>query len=277
MDFLKEVEKFKKENLNEELSKARELMNKYKPCQDSSNRIELLYESLKRHRKEKRPFVIAEIKRASPSRGVINADIDAKEQALLYEHSGASALSVLTEENWFKGSLKDLSAATEASSIPVLMKDFIVDVSQIEVAAGLGASMVLFISVLLRDKLSNFIKTARELGVEPFIETRSIDEIEEALKLGAKVVGINSRNLSDLSVEKEIFERVAPFVSKMRENVYFIAESGIRTEKEVIALFELGYDGVLIGERLSKSKKPKLFFQNLKMKTIKGRSVYNVS
>lgn len=262
MSFLKEVSEKRKIEVDELLKEAEgistpELMN----MRIGGGQV---LGSIERCRKEGKPFVIAEIKRASPSKGVIEKNLNASERAFAYQKGSASAISVLTEKNWFGGSLSDLAEVRRSVSIPVLMKDFIVDVKQIKIAALLGADMVLLIAEVILEELADFVSFSRNLGIEPLVEIREREELEKAIESGGKIVGINSRNLNSLEVDKEIFWRFEPCLETYRKHAYFIAESGISKKEEVGELLDLGYDGVLIGERMTRDKNPGVFLDELK-------------
>ncbi|PPA71820.1 indole-3-glycerol phosphate synthase TrpC [Jeotgalibacillus proteolyticus] len=196
--------------------------------------------------------VIAEIKRASPSKGIINEGIDPVKQARLYESNGASAISVLTDEQFFKGSMEDLTNVANAVSVPVLCKDFIIDGIQIERAQKAGASIILLIvAALEQEALTALFNKAKELGLEVLVEVHDEDELTRALNLGAELIGVNNRNLKTFEVDLEISKRLA---AQMPLNeIHFISESGILTEKEAKIASDSGASGVLVGEVLMKS------------------------
>lgn len=192
--------------------------------------------------------VLAEIKRASPSRGDLNQIADPVALARIYESSGASAISVLTEERRFKGSLADLKAVRANVSVPVLRKDFIANEQQILEARAAGADIVLLIvagldqGTLLR--LKNFTES---LGMVAFVETHSLDEILRALEVGTKMLGVNARNLSTFETDRELFGRVAEHIPA---GVVKVAESAVRTVDDVVRYANAGADVVLVGEAL---------------------------
>ncbi len=192
--------------------------------------------------------IIAEVKRASPSRGAL-ADIpDPAHQAALYETGGASAISVLTEERRFGGSLADLEAVTSRVSLPVLRKDFIATRYQVLEARAAGADLVLLIvagldAPVLRD-LYGFV---RELGMTPLVETHSADELEAAIDLGAPLIGVNARDLTTLELDRDLFGRL---VDRIPAGTVRIAESAVLTPADVAHYRGAGADVVLIGEAL---------------------------
>ena len=198
-----------------------------------------------------RTNIIAEIKRASPSKGVINDRIDVCQTALSYQAGGACAISVLTEEHFFKGSISDLEAARSAVDLPLLRKDFTVDEFQIYEAAAAGADAVLLIvAILPMEKLRSFQALAHHLGLNALVEVHSLSELENAKDVGAKLIGVNNRNLRTfdvtLDISREIIEHKPP-------GTVMIAESGISSREEIEELRSLGFDGFLVGESLMRA------------------------
>ncbi|MET7797967.1 indole-3-glycerol phosphate synthase TrpC [Streptomyces decoyicus] len=192
--------------------------------------------------------VIAEVKRASPSKGPLADIADPAELARVYEGSGAAAVSVLTEQRRFHGSLADLDAVRAAVRIPVLRKDFVVTPYQLWEARAHGADLALLIvAALEQHELFELTQLARELGLTVLTEVHDEHEIERALAVHASVIGINARNLKTLEVDRGAFARLAPLVP---EGVVRIAESGIRGPQDVSALGAHGADAVLVGEAL---------------------------
>ena len=196
--------------------------------------------------------IIAEIKRASPSKGVINNAIDVAEVAKSYEKGGACAISVLTEEDRFQGSLEDLKTARNAAEIPVLRKDFIFDEFQIYEAAEAGADVVLLIAAMLDDDvLSNLYHLAEEtLGLDVLVEVHTLEELERVKKIGAKIMGVNNRDLHSFAVSLDVSRRL---IEHAPDDALMITESGLRTRNDILELKELGYSGFLIGETLMRS------------------------
>jgi indole-3-glycerol phosphate synthase len=192
--------------------------------------------------------VIAEVKRASPSRGPL-ADIrDPAALAVDYAAGGASAVSVLTEGRRFGGSLADLEAVGARVDVPVLRKDFVVDPYQVWEARAYGAEMVLLIVAALgRAQLAELVALAREVGLTPLVEVHDEAEVERAVESGATVIGVNARDLTTLVVERGTFARVAPHIP---EGLVRIAESGVRGPGDVAAYAKAGADAVLVGEAL---------------------------
>ena len=195
--------------------------------------------------------VIAEIKRRSPSKGTINAEIVAAERAQLYADAGAAALSVLTEPSRFGGSLDDLQSAGRAVSIPLLRKDFIVDEVQLLEARAYGASAVLLIARgLAPARFTQLARFAAGIGLELLLEVRSEQELERALAVPAGVIGVNNRNLETLVIDDEVSARLVPLVPSDRIAVY---ESGVADRLGVERAAALGADAVLVGSALSRS------------------------
>lgn len=196
--------------------------------------------------------IIAEIKRASPSKGVINDKIDVAEVARNYENGGACAISVLTEEDKFKGSLEDLQIARNSVNLPILRKDFIFDEFQIYEAAEAGADVILLIAAMLDDEnLLNFhILAEKDLGLDVLIEVHTLEELERVKKMNAKIIGINNRDLHSFKVSLDVSRELIKHAPK---DVLMITESGITTRNEILELRELGFAGFLIGEMLMRS------------------------
>lgn len=192
--------------------------------------------------------IIAEVKRASPSRGDLANIPDPALQASLYATGGASAISVLTEERKFKGSLDDLIAVRERVSLPVLRKDFIATDYQVYEARAAGADIVLLIvAALEQEELRHLYDLILSLGMTPLVETHSAEEVERALALGAKLVGVNARNLSTFELDRDLFGRL---VSMFPSDVIKIAESAVLSPDDVRHYRAAGADVVLIGEAL---------------------------
>lgn len=194
---------------------------------------------------------ICEVKKASPSRGVIAREFPYLEIAREYERAGAAAISCLTEPYWFLGSDLYLQEITQQVSIPVLRKDFTVDEYMLWQAKLLGASAVLLICAILDDaQLLAYGQLARELGMSALVEAHTEEEIGRALKSGARILGVNNRNLKNFEVDIEQSRRLRDMVPR---DVLFVSESGIRTPQDVEALRQNGTDAVLIGETLMRA------------------------
>ncbi|HEY8499612.1 MAG TPA: indole-3-glycerol phosphate synthase TrpC [Clostridia bacterium] len=194
--------------------------------------------------------VIAEVKRASPTAGVIKHQFDPVETALQYEQA-ADAISILTEEDYFLGSSAYLKKISGAVSLPVLRKDFIVDEYQIFEAKALGASCVLFIaSILGREDLAAFIRISHGIGLEALVEIHNENELENAVVSGARLIGINNRNLHTFSVDISTTLRLSWMAP---DEILVVSESGIHTEKDIQMLKNARVDGILVGECLMRS------------------------
>ncbi len=194
--------------------------------------------------------LIAEVKRASPSKGVIAPKLDAAQTALDYQEAGAAAISVLTEPDYFMGSLDDLVAARARVSVPVLRKDFVVDGYQLVEARAHGADAALLIVRLLEgSQLRRLVGAARSLGLTALVEVRDEREVELAVAAGATLVGINNRDLATLSVDLETTARVARAVPP---EIVLVSESGVETPDDVKRLAPLGVRAVLVGTALAK-------------------------
>jgi indole-3-glycerol phosphate synthase len=192
--------------------------------------------------------IIAEIKRASPSKGVINDNVDVAGIAKNYENGGAAAISVLTEESYFKGSLDDLHAARAAVDLPILRKDFTVDEFQIYESAAAGADAVLLIvAALSSETLREFQSLARSLGLDALVEVHTVDELQTAMDIGSDIIGINNRDLHSFNVSLDVSREL---IKHRPPNALMIAESGISSREQIEELRGLGFDGFLVGESL---------------------------
>lgn len=205
---------------------------------------------------------ICECKKASPSKGLIAEEFDYLSIAKEYEEAGASAISVLTEPRWFMGKDEYLSAIAKEVHIPVLRKDFTVDPYMIYEAKVLGASAVLLICAILNEeKLKEYIHIADALGLSAIVEAHDATEIEQAVKAGARIIGVNNRNLRDFTVDVHNSIRLR---KRVPEEVLFIAESGIKTHEDIEVLKQGKINGVLIGETLMKAKDKKAMLKELR-------------
>ena len=206
--------------------------------------------------------IIAEVKKASPSKGLIAENFDYVNIAKEYEAAGASAISVLTEPYFFQGSDDYLKKIAKNVKIPVLRKDFVVDEYMIYEAKLLGASAVLLIAAILSDEqLEQYLTITRVLGMSAIVEAHDENEIKRAIDAGADIVGVNNRNLKDFSVDIENSIRLRRCVD---EDIIFISESGIKTKEDIARLKENNVDAVLIGETLMKSPDKKVMIRELK-------------
>ena len=208
--------------------------------------------------------VIAEVKRSSPSKGGLSAIGDPAALAEQYENAGASVISVLTEERRFKGSLADLIAVRARVSIPILRKDFMVDEYQFFEARAHGADMVLLIvAALAKSQLRDFYDLATEMGMAALIEVHTADELERAMEITPRIIGVNSRNLKTLEVNPAAFAELIP---QIPNEVIRVAESGISGRSDVEFAQSHGADAILVGEALVTSADP-----NLAMRTLLGQ------
>lgn len=205
---------------------------------------------------------ICECKKASPSKGVIAEKFDYVQIAKDYEAAGASCISVLTEPQWFMGRNEYLKEITDVVSIPCIRKDFTVDEYMIYEAKLLGASAVLLIcSILGEETIKEYIKICDTLGLSALVETHDEDEIAMALRAGARIIGVNNRNLKDFTVDINNSPRLRKLVPS---EVLFVAESGIKTRDDIVILENGNVDGVLIGETLMRSSSKKQMLDELK-------------
>jgi indole-3-glycerol phosphate synthase len=206
--------------------------------------------------------IIAEFKRRSPSAGIIPSDLSAAEVARLYERGGACAISVLTDEEYFGGSIVDLSAVRDSTSLPILRKDFIIDPIQIYEAATAGADAVLLIAGALDDTaLAKLCAIAEdELGLDALIEVHTSDELRRALNAGAKIIGVNNRNLQTFQVSLETSEHL---IAEAPRDRIIISESGLKNAKSLRHLQTLGFRGFLIGEALIRAIDPEAALRDL--------------
>ncbi len=249
-NFLNEVIELKKKRL--ELAKSKVSL------EDLMQKAFAARENSKPHRLRKalagkdKINIIAEIKRASPSKGVINDKIDVAETARMYQRCGACAISVLTEEDKFRGSLEDLKTVRANVSLPILRKDFIFDEFQIYEAAEAGADVILLIAAMLDDKvLAKLYHLAeQELSLDVLLEVHTLEELERAKKISAKIIGVNNRDLQTFKVSLDVSRKLIKHATK---DSLLISESGLQTRKDLLELKELGFKGFLIGETLMRS------------------------
>lgn len=205
--------------------------------------------------------VIAELKKASPSRGVLRETYAPADIAPLLERAGAAALSVLTEEDFFLGSLADLKIARAATQLPVLRKDFIIDPWQVWETRAAGADSFLLIAAILGDaELRDLLALGRELGMEALVEVHSRQELDRVVSAGAVIVGINNRDLRDFQIR---IETSLELVESIPDDCIAVSESGLQTHADLDRLRRAGFDAFLIGERLMKAADPAAQLQDL--------------
>ena len=198
------------------------------------------------------PRLIAEIKRASPSKGLLRHDFDPTTLAKSYVNNGASAISVLTDKRFFQGNIEHLMAAKAEVEIPILRKDFIFDPYQVIEARVAGADALLLIVAVLSDhQISTLLEETERLGMTALVEVHNEDEIGRALQTGAKVIGVNNRDLADFSVDLETSARLRPLVPP---EIVFVSESGFRSAADVRRVAQMGVDAILVGEAIVKAK-----------------------
>jgi len=209
----------------------------------------------------RKPALIAEVKKASPSLGLLTGR-RAGELARLYEEAGAAAVSVLREEEYFGGSIEDVREAVEALNLPVLLKDFIIEKAQIAEAALAGASGVLLIAALLNDReIKELIRVTEEYSLEALVEVHTAVEAGRAISAGGKIIGVNARNLTTLAVDPETHFKVADYLPK---DMMLVAESGIRSAGQIRELGEAGYRAFLVGGSIIKAEDPRVKIRELK-------------
>lgn len=195
--------------------------------------------------------IIAEFKRASPSKGVINDNVDIVDQVQRYQRGGACAISVLTEEQYFKGSMDDLRRVRSVVDLPILRKDFTVDEFQIFEAAAAGADAVLLIvAALTLDDLMDFQELAHDLELDAIVEVHTAQELTIASRAGAKIIGVNNRNLKTFDVSLDVSRDL---IKSRPDGALMIAESGISNGRQIDELASIGYEGFLVGESLMRA------------------------
>lgn len=192
--------------------------------------------------------VIAEIKKASPSLGDIAPDLDIAKTAVSYEEGGASAISVLTEEDYFKGESSYIKSVKEATRIPVLRKDFIFEEYQVYESKYLGADAVLLIATILeKEVLKQLVDICMSLNIEPLVEVHTQEDIEKTLQAKAKVIGINNRDLKTFETDIKVTQQL---ISLVGSGKVIVSESGVKTKEDVKWLKSLGVDAILVGESI---------------------------
>jgi indole-3-glycerol phosphate synthase len=204
---------------------------------------------------------ICEVKKASPSKGVIAEDFPYRQIAREYEAAGAAAISVLTEPQFFQGNAVYLQEIARDVQIPCLRKDFIIDEYQIYEAKFLGAAAVLLICALLDEKqMTAFIKIAESIGLSALVETHRESEVESAVNAGARIIGINNRDLQTFAVDLDVTRRLA---KRIPDNIVKVSESGIHVPDDIKRVKDCGVDAVLIGESMMRARDKKQYLQDL--------------
>jgi len=220
-------------------------INKIKPTRG-------FLKALKKARSEKKFGLIAEIKKASPSKGLIRKNFNPVALARSYELGGATCLSVLTDEPYFQGADIFLAQARNTVNLPTIRKDFIVDPYQVVESRRIGADCILIIMACVEDsEAADFIKIAHELSMDALIEVHSLGELKRALKLSPELIGINNRNLKTLKVDLGVTERLAPLID---ESATVISESGLYNHEDLLRMKALGISSFLVGESLMREK-----------------------
>ncbi|MFB5675570.1 indole-3-glycerol phosphate synthase TrpC [Paenibacillus terreus] len=210
------------------------------------------FEDALANRPKRRLGLIAEVKKASPSKGLIRPDFDPVEIARAYEAAGADCISVLTDVDYFQGSPDYLREIRQAVGLPLLRKDFIIDETQIYEARLLGADAVLLIAAILdKERMRRFLGTAREAGLDTLVEVHDRTEMEMVLELGATLIGVNNRDLKTFETRLQTTEELAKLVT---EGVTLISESGIAGPQDIEYLYSKGAKGVLVGEYLMRQQ-----------------------
>jgi indole-3-glycerol phosphate synthase len=214
--------------------------------------------------------IIAEIKRASPSKGNIQLDVNPADQAKKYEAYGASAISVLTDRYFFSGSMDDLRAVREAVNLPILCKDFIIHPVQIDRAKAAGANMILLIAAALpEDRLVQLYNHCKKLNLEVLCEVHNEEEMKTALKHNFEIIGINNRDLNTFQVDLETTSRLTALATN--SEITLVSESGIKSSSDVARVRDAGADAILVGEALMASGDLHTSFHNLTVKKhVKG-------
>lgn len=224
--------------------KAKDIMNVQRKNVDS------FYNSVKNNHKMS---IIAEIKRASPSKGMIHPNVDPVKQALIYEEAGAKAISVLTDTPFFQGTMDDLRKVRAAVNLPILCKDFMIDKIQIDHAYAAGANIILLIAAALDDTtFKELYQYAEEKGLEILCEVHNEEEMERVLKLNPKLVGVNNRDLKTFHVDLKTTERLANMVHD--EDCLFISESGLKTIHNIEEVASYGAEAILVGETFMRAQ-----------------------
>lgn len=234
--------------LEEKRTEISTMQQTYRPTAAQRKPISL-YE---RFQEQKQLQIIAEIKRASPSKGMINPDVVPADQAKIYEAAGAGAISVLTDTPFFKGTMDDLAAVREAVELPILNKDFILDEIQIDRAADYGADVILLIvAALEEERLHDLYQYAKSKEMDVLVEVHNEEELEQAQKLGANIIGINNRNLKTFEVDLGVTERLIERIDT--SDTLVISESGITVSADASRAAKAGARGILVGETLMRA------------------------
>jgi len=242
-DILLKIVETKKEELSELRKKSADLKSQSGDTSPALDFIEVL--------SEPGISVIAEIKKASPSAGTISEDFEPEKIAEAYLNGGASAVSILTDKDYFKGDIKYIRDVRDILSIPILRKDFIIDPLQIFEARAYGADTFLLIAAILEtNQIEDLIGLGRELGMEPLIESHNKEELEKTVSAGARIIGVNNRNLHNFKVDISLSEKLFPMIPK---DAISVSESGIHTPEDAARMSDAGFSSILVGESLMRS------------------------
>lgn len=215
--------------------------------------------------------IIAEFKRASPSKGDLNLHVDPKVQAKMYVDAGADAVSVLTDRGFFKGSITDLEEVRSVLEQPILCKDFIIDKVQIDAAKHAGADIILLIAAALDDKqLSDLYEYALQKDLEVLMEVHDVGEASRVLRTNNRLIGVNNRNLKTFEVDLAITEQLAPMLKK--EDRFLISESGLKTMEDVDRVAKAGADGILVGETFMTHANPAAAISQMRLPLVEVSS-----
>ncbi len=260
MTILKEIIEYKKEEIagQKHAIGMTELQNVIKETPAAIDFCKILED----YRKKKEIAVIAEVKKASPSKGLIRADFNHIEIARAYEKAGAAAISVLTDEKFFQGKIDYLKDIRKISGKPLLRKDFIIDEFQIYHTRSLGADIILLIaSALDKNRLRDYLDLSKELGLNVLLEVHDREEFEIAREFEAKIIGINNRNLKTFEVDLQT--TLDLIRDEKLKDTFIISESGIKDSRDIRLLRARGVNGVLVGETFMKQENIEAAFQNL--------------
>lgn len=222
--------------------------------------------SLKEKLQKDKLSLLAEIKKASPSKGLIQKNFNPEAQLKAYQKAGADCISVLTDQKFFQGSNEILREVRGLTKLPILRKEFIIDPLQIYESFFIGADVILLIAAVLEiEELKNMLKLTKKLNLEAVVEVHNEKELKYVLKTDAEIIGINNRNLNDFTVDLKTTEKLLKIIENkgMRDQYYLIAESGIKTKDDIEYLRKLSVDGVLIGETLMRAENPEAKIREL--------------
>ena len=204
--------------------------------------------------KDGRLSLIAELKKASPSKGILRVDFDLLKIAKIYERGKVDALSVLTEKEFFDGDINYIPLLKKNTTLPILQKDFLIDEYQLYHAVYLGADAILLItSILNKRQMTSFIQIANALNLDVLVEVHSKEDVKKALDVDAEIIGINNRDLKTFNIDIKNTERLIPLIKEAKGKI-IVSESGIETEKDIIYLKNLGVNAILVGEAFMRSE-----------------------